>query len=101
MLNVCSFTEAQSRQELRDRVLKDYPKLNILVNNAGTQRRLGTPHQDALLGPSIILKTSLTCLLTGLPDEPEDWSKRAVELHLNLEVLSGRLQKCILTRLSA
>ena len=37
---------------------------------------------------------------TGLPDEPEDWSKRALELHLNLEVLLGHLQKHILTRLS-
>ena len=45
----CSFTEAQSRKELRDRVLKDYPKLNVLVNNAGTQRRLGAPSRDALL----------------------------------------------------
>ena len=35
--------DAKSREKLRDQALKDYPALNILLNNAGTQRRLGAP----------------------------------------------------------
>jgi uncharacterized oxidoreductase len=40
MTEVCDITDEAQRDELVERVLRKYPKLNILVNNAGSRHRI-------------------------------------------------------------
>lgn len=56
----CDLARPEQREALRDWVEKEFPRLNILVNNAGIQRRI------SLL-------------------EPEDWGKRQNEIAINVE----------------
>lgn len=58
---VSDVSEAADRQKLAKWAVKEFPQLNVLVNNAGIQRR----------GP--------------LTKEPEDWSVRQSEMKINME----------------
>lgn len=54
-------SDIESRQKLVAWLLENFPKLNILVNNAGIQRRVTAA------------------------EETDDWSERALELKINIE----------------
>ena len=60
-VHINDVSEAEERQKLSEWVVREFPKLNVLVNNAGIQRR----------GP--------------LSKEPEDWSVRQTEYKINME----------------
>ena len=57
---VCDVSNPSARENLAEHVLSEFPDLNVLVNNAGIQRR-----------------NDLT--------QPEDWSLTATEIAINLE----------------
>ncbi|HEX8464217.1 MAG TPA: SDR family oxidoreductase [Abditibacterium sp.] len=57
---VCDVGDAEQRESLFEWVARDFPALNVLVNNAGIQRRIDL-------------------------SEPENWSQTRSELAINLE----------------
>ncbi len=56
----CDASDEEQRRSLAERVVKDYPTLNVLVNNAGIQQR----------PPKL--------------SEPQDWAAHAAEISINL-----------------
>ena len=60
-IHVNDVSEAEERKKLSAWAVKEFPKLNVLVNNAGIQRR------------------------GALAEEPEDWSVRQLEYKINME----------------
>src|SRR5271170_4381249 len=57
----CDVSSEAERRSLIERAIRDFPKLNVLVNNAGIQNRPGPLR------------------------EPQDWSKHHQEITINLE----------------
>jgi uncharacterized oxidoreductase len=59
-VRACDVADAKQRQELRDWAVKEFPRVNVLINNAGVQQRLDLR-------------------------APQDWEAVRAELAINLD----------------